>query len=86
MAVKLVGTSSNRDGIGAELRVTLPDGTALYNHATTSVGYASSSEPLVRFGLGKQTRVPELRVTWPGGRRQILRDLPADRITEVREK
>jgi hypothetical protein len=86
LAVKLVGTKSNRDGIGAELKATLPDGTALYNEATTSVGYASSSEPLVRFGLGSQTRVRELVITWPGGHTQTLRDVPADRITEVREE
>jgi len=85
LAVKLVGRRSNRDGIGTELRVTLPNGAMLYNHATTSVGYASSSEPLVRFGLGKQTSVRELRIVWPGGGTQILRDVKADRITEVVE-
>jgi hypothetical protein len=85
-AVKLSGSTSNRDGIGAELRATLPDGTVLWNEATTSVGYASSSEPLVRFGLGKQTRIRELRVTWPGGKVQVVPNVPADRITEVTEK
>ena len=67
LAVKLVGTRSNRDGIGAELQAVLPDGTVLYNHATTSVGYASSSEPLVRFGLGKYATLRELRISWPSG-------------------
>jgi hypothetical protein len=57
----------------------------LYNHVTTSVGYASSSEPLVRFGLGKQTRVQELRVTWPGGREQTMQNVVGDRIIELRE-
>ena len=37
------------------LKATLPDGRVLYNHAQTSVGYACSSEPLVRFGLGVDT-------------------------------
>ena len=85
VAVKLVGSKSNRDGIGAELRATLPDGTVLWNEATTSVGYASSSEPLVRFGLGKQTQIKELRVTWPGGKVQVVPNVAADRITEVTE-
>jgi len=85
LAVKLVGARSNRDGIGAELQAILPDGTVLYNHATTSVGYASSSEPLVRFGLGKQARLRELRITWPGGRTQVVQDVAADRVVEVRE-
>ena len=52
LAIRLKGTKSNRQGLGAVVRVTLPDGRALYGEATTSVGYASSSEPLVRFGLG----------------------------------
>ncbi len=85
LAVRLVGTKSNRDGIGAQVQATLPDGRILYNHVTTSVGYASSSEPLARFGLGKQTRVKELRVTWPSGLDQILENVPADRILELRE-
>ncbi len=85
VAVKLTGSKSNRDGIGAELRATLPDGTVLWNEATTSVGYASSSEPLVRFGLGKQTRIKELRVTWQGGKVQVVPNVVADRITEVTE-
>jgi hypothetical protein len=67
------------------LRATLPDGSVLWNEATTSVGYASSSEPLVRFGLGKQTRIKELRVTWPGGKVQVVPNVVADRITEVTE-
>lgn len=86
LAVRLVGTTSNRDGIGAELRVTLPDGTVLYNHATTSVGYASSSEPIVRFGLGKHERAREIRITWPGGQVQTIRDAAGGRILEVRQE
>jgi enediyne biosynthesis protein E4 len=85
LAIRLVGVKSNRDGIGAEVRATLPDGTVLYNQVTTSVGYASASEPLARFGLGKQTRVKELRVTWPGGQTQAVRNVTADRIIEIRE-
>jgi hypothetical protein len=85
LAVRLVGTRSNRDGIGAELRATLADGTVRYNQVTTSVGYASSSEPIARFGLGNQTRVKELRVTWPGGHEQVVQNVAADRILEVRE-
>jgi hypothetical protein len=80
-----VGTRSNRDGIGAELQAVLPDGTVLYNHATTSVGYASSSEPLVRFGLGKNARLRELRISWPGGRTQVVQNVAADRVVEIRE-
>ena len=71
--------------MGAKLAVTLPDGRKLYNHATTSVGYASSSEPLVRFGLGGHTAVPQVEIRWPGGSLQTLRDVPAGRVIEVGE-
>ncbi len=86
LAIRLVGTTSNRDGIGTEIQVTLPDGATLYNHATTSVGYASSSEPLVRFGLGKQAKAREIRITWPGGQVQMVKDVVANRILEIRQE
>ena len=85
LAIKLIGTKSNRDGIGAKLTVTLADGRALSNHCTTSVGYASSSEPLVRFGIGNQTTVKKLRIEWPSGQVQELQNVPADRVSTVTE-
>jgi hypothetical protein len=85
LAVKLQGTRSNRQGLGAAVRVRLPDGRALYGHATTSVGYASSSEPLVRFGLGENLEADRIEVRWPGGRTQELAHVAADRIVEVVE-
>ena len=85
LAVRLRGTRSNRQGIGAVVCVTLPDGRALYGHATTSVGYASSSEPLVRFGLGPYTGVKQVEVRWPGGGRQKLTGVMGDRIIEIEE-
>ena len=68
LAVRLKGTKSNRQGLGAVVRVTLPDGRALYGEATTSVGYASSSEPLVRFGLGPHADVKQVEVQVAGRR------------------
>ena len=85
LALRLTGTHSNRDGIGATVSVTLPDGSKLYNHCTTSVGYASSSEKLVRFGLGRQVLVRLVVIHWPSGRMQELHDVKADQIVSVRE-
>ena len=85
LAVKLFGTKSNRDGLGTRISVTTPAGRKLYNHATTSVGYASSSEKLVRFGLGAEQAAASIEVIWPSGRLQVLKDVAADRIIEVRE-
>jgi len=85
LAIRLRGTRSNRQGLGAVVTVTLPDGRMLYGHATTSVGYASSSEPLVRFGLGPHTGVKQVEVRWPGGASQKLSDVRGDRIVEIEE-
>jgi hypothetical protein len=85
LAFHLRGTKSNRDGIGSRIRVTLPSGKVLSNHATTSVGYASSSEPLVRFGLGSEARAREVEIDWPSGTVQKLKDVAGGRVVEVRE-
>lgn len=85
LAVKLTGTRSNRDGIGARVAVTLASGQKLYNHCTTSVGYASSSEPLVRFGLGTETVAKVIDIRWPSGRMQALKDVKADQIVKITE-
>ncbi len=85
LALKLIGTKSNRDGLGARVGLTLPDGRKIYNHATTSVGYASSSEKLVRFGLGAHVRATSIEVRWPSGRVQVLENVRADVVLEVRE-
>jgi hypothetical protein len=50
-----------------------------------SVGYASSSEPLVRFGLGPHTGVKQVEVRWPGGGSQKLTGATGDRIIEIDE-
>jgi hypothetical protein len=86
IALRLKGVRSNRSGLGAKVRLTLPNGAVKYNHATTSVGYASSSEPLVRFGLGPYDTAREISIQWPSGRVQVISDVRADRIVDVEER
>jgi len=83
--LKLVGIKSNRMGIGAKIRVTTEDGRQLYNEATTSTGYAASSDPRVHFGLGSSSLIRELEIRWPSGIRQLLHDIAPDRILVVTE-
>ena len=85
LALKLAGRRSNRDGIGARIELTLANGKQLYNHCTTSVGYASSSEPLVRFGLGEAATAKVVEIHWPSGEVQQLHDVKADQVLKVRE-
>lgn len=79
MDVKLTGRKSNRDGIGARLRIGKQ-----YNEMTSAVGYASSSHTPVHFGTGDAGRV-EVEIVWPSGIKQILRNVSTDRILAVHE-
>ncbi len=85
LAIRLRGVHSNRQGLGAKVELRLGNGRTLYNHATTAVGYASSSEPLVRFGLGLEKKAERIIVRWPDGGVQEVIGVPADRITEIVE-
>ncbi len=83
--LKLVGTKSNRMGIGAQIKITSEDGTSQWNEATTAVGYASSSDSRVHFGLGGNQRIKVLEIRWPSGTKQVLHDVSADRVLTVEE-
>jgi len=83
--LKLAGTKTNRMGLGAQIRITTDDGRKLYNEATTSTGYAASSDPRVHFGLGRSSVIREIAIRWPSGTRQLMHDVTADRVLEVTE-
>jgi hypothetical protein len=82
--IALRGTKSNRDGIGARVKLVTKAG-ARYNHMTTSVGYASSSEGPVHFGLGADSRADLIEIHWPSGIVQTLQNISADQILKVTE-
>jgi hypothetical protein len=84
LEVALRGTKSNRDGIGARIKVVTKSGTQ-YNHMTTSVGYASSSDGPVHFGLGQDQRAETIEIHWPSGRVQTFQNVDADRILKAVE-
>ena len=85
LLLKLTGTKSNRMGLGARIRLTDGNGFVQYNHATTSTGYACSSDPRVHFGLGLSNSAREIQITWPSGIRQVLQNVAADRVVSVTE-
>jgi len=82
--ITLRGTKSNRDGIGARLKLVTKSGVQ-YNHMTTSVGYASSSDGPVHFGLGADAIAESIELRWPSGVVQTLHNIKADRILHVEE-
>jgi tetratricopeptide (TPR) repeat protein len=84
ITLRLVGHASNRDGLGTLARVTLDDGRVLVDHATTSSGFASSSDPRVHFGLGGAA-VQQIELVWPSGVHQTIQ-LPAlNRVLTIEE-
>ncbi len=83
--LKLVGTKSNRMGIGAQIHIVTPDNRSQWNEVTTATGYASSSDSRVHFGLGANGRIKEIEIRWPSGIRQALHDVAADQILTVEE-
>jgi hypothetical protein len=84
LGIALEGTKSNRDGIGARIKVVTKQLTQ-FNHMTTSVGYASSSYGPVHFGLGGDDTAQTVEIRWPSGKVQTLRDVRADRVLSVKE-
>ena len=84
LELRLEGTRSNRDAIGARIKIVTKSG-AQYNHVTTSVGYASSSAGPVHFGLGQNASVDLVEIHWPSGVVQELKNQPGDRILKLKE-
>lgn len=82
--IALEGTKSNRDGIGARIKVVTSKGSQ-FNHMTTSVGYASSSHGPVHFGLGDDRTAKLVEIHWPSGIVQTLHDVACDRVLAVKE-
>ena len=85
LVLSLVGRKSARDAIGAKVKLTTARGRTLYNHVAVSVGFMSSSDKRVHFGLGGESKISSLEIRWPSGIRQTLKDLPADQFLKVEE-
>jgi hypothetical protein len=83
--LNLVGTKDNRDGLGTRVKIVTAEGVQ-YNHATTAVGYSSSSDKRVYFGLGKAAAIDRIELCWPTGVRQVLTNVKADQVLTVVEK
>lgn len=85
LMLRLTGRKSARDAIGAKVKVTLPSGRTLYNHVSVSVGFMSSSDKRVHFGLGSEEKIASVEIRWPGGAQQVLKNVAADQILRLEE-
>ena len=81
---KLVGTKSNRDAMGARVRV-LAGSLSQIREIAGGGSYLSQSDLRVHFGLGKATRAESVEVKWPSGQRQVFHDVEADRFYLIEE-
>jgi enediyne biosynthesis protein E4 len=85
LRVKLVGSTSNRDGIGAFARVTHASGTSPWQMVRTGSSYCSQSELPLTFGLGTATAITKIEVKWPTGRVETLPGADADQVLTIEE-
>jgi len=84
LTLKLVGHKSNRDAIGAEVKLSTEKGKRSAT-VTTASSYLSSSDKRVHFGLGLEAVAKLIEIRWPSGIVQILKNVPADQILKVDE-
>ena len=85
MLLDLKGTRSNRDGIGARVKLTLASGRALYEHVTTANGIYSASDKRVHFGLGNEDGIASVEISWPSGIVQRIEKPAINRVLHVVE-
>jgi hypothetical protein len=84
LLVRTIGTKSNRDGIGARLRLTLGART-LVDQVASGSSYLAQNDLRVHFGLGSATKADRLEIAWPSGRVDVVENLPANHVITVRE-
>ena len=84
LALSLEGTVSNRDAVGARVKVVSKSLTQ-YEHVSSAAGYGSASAGPLRFGLGASETADLIEITWPSGRKQEMREVSAGRFLKVVE-
>ena len=85
LRVQTIGSASNRDGIGARVELQLAGGSKPWQIVKTGSSYASQSELALTFGLGAQTSVNSVRVTWPNGKSETTGPIKADQTVTLKE-
>lgn len=85
LTVNTVGTTSNRDGIGAKLHIVTESGMSQFGFVSPAGSYLSANDKRVHFGLGGDKLVRAIEITWPSGIVQTISNVPADQILTVRE-
>jgi hypothetical protein len=80
LRIKLIGSPGNPQGLGAKVRIVLPDGEVLLQEQYTARGYMSSVEDILHFGLGSRETIAYLEVVWPDGSKQVINDVSVNQV------
>lgn len=84
LGILLVGTKSNRDGVGARVKITSGK-LVLFGQKKGGMSYQSAQDPRLHFGLGPRRKIDSLEVRWPSGEVTRLKDLDVNRFITIRE-
>ena len=84
LEILLIGTKSNRDGVGARVKVIAGD-LVLYDQRKGGMSYQSAQDPRLHFGLGQGSNVDLIEILWPSGSTTKLANIKADQIIAVKE-
>jgi len=84
LILRLEGTTSNRDGIGARVKISA-GGREQFTQKKSTTGYLSQNDPRLHFGLAKNELVEKIEIKWPSGKVQVLENVKANQILDVKE-
>jgi len=84
LEILLIGTKSNRDGVGARVTLTSGDLT-LYDQRKGGMSYQSAQDPRLHFGLGERSKIDSIEIIWPSGATTELKNLRCDQVVAVKE-
>jgi enediyne biosynthesis protein E4 len=84
ITLNLVGTKSNRDGIGSRIKIT-SGGKVQVAQKKSTTGYLSQNDPRVHFGLAKNEMVERIEIKWPSGKLQVLENVKVNQILTIKE-
>ena len=85
ITVDTAGSHSNRDGIGAQVRIVGSSGVEQYGMVSTAGSYLSANDKRLHFGMGEDMTVKEIEIVWPRGAVQRLTDIPTNQILSITE-
>ncbi|HEY2385127.1 MAG TPA: CRTAC1 family protein [Terriglobia bacterium] len=86
IGLDLRGTRSNRDAIGAKVKLISESGRVQHGTVTTTASYQSAQDKRLFFGIGREKAVRRIEIAWPSGTKQMLENPPIRKILTVTEK